>query len=195
MSWLFLLWWPESYKEQVWWDVQGYYKCGQTPQTQIRLLQSSLTKCLHHLPFCHHTLTHYSMIKPCSNEPTHGIMALFILRKLILQTCKRSHSEGLDVWFLVGPSVYFQTSCVRTAKALARLRGCAGSPEPSLVAYVISTIISWAGSNIRISTAIWSFFHIFTFFLKWFFTNLEHIFRNCSQLHNLVIFQRVLCDN
>ena len=37
--------------------------------------------------------------------------------------------------------------CVRTAKALVRLRGCAGSPEPSLVAYVISTIISWAGSN------------------------------------------------
>ena len=40
--------------------------------------------------------------------------------------------------------VYFQASCVRTAKALARLRGCAGealarlcacagSPEPSLV--------------------------------------------------------------
>ena len=25
------------------------------------------------------------------------------------------------------------------------IRGCAGSPEPSLVAYVISTIISWAG--------------------------------------------------
>ena len=37
--------------------------------------------------------------------------------------------------------------CVRTAKALVRLCGCAGSPEPSLVAYVISTIISWAGSN------------------------------------------------
>ena len=47
----------------------------------------------------------------------------------------------------VGPFVYFHTSCVRTAKALARLRGCAGSPEPSLVAYVISTIISWAASN------------------------------------------------
>ena len=41
--------------------------------------------------------------------------------------------------------VYFHTSCVRTAKALARLRWCAGSPEPSLVAYVIRTIISWAG--------------------------------------------------
>ena len=33
-------------------------------------------------------------------------------------------------------------------KALVRLRGCAGSPEPSLFAYAISTIISWAGSNI-----------------------------------------------
>ena len=37
---------------------------------------------------------------------------------------------------------------MRTAKVLARLRGCAGSPEPSLVAYVISTIISCAGSNV-----------------------------------------------
>ena len=37
--------------------------------------------------------------------------------------------------------LYFHTSCVRTAKALARLH----SPEPSLVAYVISTIISCAG--------------------------------------------------
>ena len=64
----------------------------------------------------------------------------------ILQTCMRSHPMGQDVWFLVGPFVYFHTSCVRTAKALARLRRCAGSPEPSLVAYVISTIISWAGS-------------------------------------------------
>ena len=71
---------------------------------------------------------------------------LFVLRKLILQTCMRSHPVGLDIRFLVGPFVYFHTSCLRTAKALARLRRCAGSPEPSLVAYVISTIISWAGS-------------------------------------------------
>ena len=34
---------------------------------------------------------------------------------------------------------------MRTAKALARLRGCAGSPEHSLFAYVISTTISWTG--------------------------------------------------
>ena len=36
---------------------------------------------------------------------------------------------------------------MRTAKCLARLRGCTGSPEPLLVAYVISTIISWAGAQ------------------------------------------------
>ena len=74
------------------------------------------------------------------------IMVRFVLRKLILQTHMRSHPVGLDVWISVGPFVYFHTSCVRTAKALARLRGCAGSPEPSLFAYVISTIIAWAGS-------------------------------------------------
>ena len=72
-------------------------------------------------------------------------MVLFVLRKLILQTRMRSHPVGLNVWFLVGPSIYFHTSCVRTAKALVRLRRCAGSPKPSQVAYVISTIISCAG--------------------------------------------------
>ena len=76
------------------------------------------------------------------NEPAHEIMVLFIVRNLILQTHMCSHPVGLDVSFLVGPFIYFHTACVRTAKALARLRGCAGSPEPSLVAYVISTIIS-----------------------------------------------------
>ena len=82
-----------------------------------------------------------------TNEPAHEIMALFVLRKLILQSHMRSHPVGLDVWFLVGPFVYFHTSSVRIATALVRLCGCAGSHEPSLVAYVISTIISWTGSN------------------------------------------------
>ena len=40
------------------------------------------------------------------------------------------------------PFVYFHTLCVRTAKALATLRKCAFSPEPSLFAYAISTIMS-----------------------------------------------------
>ena len=72
-------------------------------------------------------------------EPCHEIMVLSVQRKLILQTCMHSHPVGLDVWFLVRPFVYFHISCVRTAKALARPHGCAGSPKPSLVAYVIST--------------------------------------------------------
>ena len=53
-------------------------------------------------------------------QPPRGSMAAFFLYNLILQT--RSHPVGLDVWFLVGPFVYFHTSCVRTAKALARRR-------------------------------------------------------------------------
>ena len=62
------------------------------------------------------------MISKQQNKPAHEIMALFLLRKLILQTHMRSHPVRLDVWFLVGPFVFFHTSCVRTAKALARLR-------------------------------------------------------------------------
>ena len=88
----------------------------------------------------------FSLTKVFEQAPE--IMALFVLHKLILQTRMRSHQVGLDVWFLVGLFAYFHTTCMRTAKALARLRGCAGSAEPSLVAYVISTIISWAGTFI-----------------------------------------------
>ena len=80
--------------------------------------------------------------------PPPFLLLLFVLCKLILQTRMRSHPMGLDVWILVGHFVYFHTSCMWTAKALARLRKCAGSPETLLVAYVISTIISWAGSNV-----------------------------------------------
>ena len=76
----------------------------------------------------------------CLFEPCHEIMVLFVLRKLILQTGMRRHPVWLYVWFLVGHFVYFHTSCKRTANALTWLR------ESSLVAYVISTIISWAGS-------------------------------------------------
>ena len=79
-------------------------------------------------------------------EPTHWILALFVLRKFILLIRMHRHPVGLDVWFLVGPFVYFYSSCEQTAKALARLHVCTGSPEPSLVTYAISTIISWAGS-------------------------------------------------
>ena len=77
-------------------------------------------------------------------------MVLFVLHKLI-QTRIHHHPIELDVWCLVGPIVYLHNSCVRTAKALARLSKCTGLFEPSLVGHVISTIISWAGSFYSIS--------------------------------------------
>ena len=110
-------------------------------------------------------------------------MALFVLRKLILQARMHSLPVGLDVWLLVSPFIYFHTSCMRTAKSLARLRGCVGSPEPSLVAYVISTIISWAGSSLTIlngcacmfegllNTQCWSSSLITCAWLNWPYTN------------------------
>ena len=76
------------------------------------------------------------------------------------------HPVVLDVWFFIGPFVYFHTLCVRTAKALARLRGCAGSPEPSLVAYAIITITSWAGSTDLYQISGRSLFR-FTFPMGW----------------------------
>ena len=48
-------------------------------------------------------------------EPCHEIMVLFVLRKLNLQMRMNSHPVGLDVWFLVGPFIYFHTSFVRIA--------------------------------------------------------------------------------
>ena len=60
-------------------------------------------------------------------EPSHEIMVLFILRKLILQTRMRSNSVGAICLILVGPFVYFHISCVRIAKALAILRRLAGA--------------------------------------------------------------------
>ena len=81
------------------------------------------------------------------------VMRLWYFSSSVNSFFKRARAAitvWLDVWFFVGPFINFEfhTSCVRPAKALARLRRCAVSPEPSLVAYVISTIISWAGSNI-----------------------------------------------
>ena len=116
------------------------------------LFRKNFTKLNHHKCLYFYVNNEIQRFKPC-----HEIMALFILRNLILQTHMHSHPVGLDVLFLVGPFVYYHTSCVRTVKALARLRMHrlrAGSPEPSLVPYVISTIISWAGSFISLDLSI-----------------------------------------
>ena len=105
---------------------------------------------------------HGSGHQACLNKMSHLVRLWHFLSSVnaFVQMRMLSYPVGLDVWFLVGSFVYFHTSCVRTDKALSRLRGCAGSPEPSLVAYVISTIISWAGSNIKHSPISCDAIHI-----------------------------------
>ena len=57
----------------------------------------------------------------------------------------RSHSEGPEMFSLFEASFSPSLLCERTAKDLARLRGCAGSSESSPVAYLISTLLTWTG--------------------------------------------------
>ena len=87
------------------------------------------------------SLTHfrrpYHYCKTSTNEPTHEIMALFVLRKLILQTCMRSHPVGFNC-LIFG----------RTLRLLSYFLCTNSESEPSPVAYVKSTIVSWAGSNV-----------------------------------------------
>ena len=71
------------------------------------------------------------------------------------------------------------------ASALARLRGCAGSPVPSLVAYVISTIISWAGSNnsifkvpCRINARLFYFYLFIYLFIYYWFNRPSRLFHS-----------------
>ena len=56
-----------------------------------------------------------------------------------------SHSEGPGIWLSVWR--FLMTHCMyeRAANVLARLRGCAGSPEPSLLTWAISTKFAWRG--------------------------------------------------
>ena len=67
-------------------------------------------------------------------------MALFVLRKLILQT----RARRLIVCRTRHILPYFMCA---NSEGSGETAGCTGSPKPSLAAYVMSTIISWAGSN------------------------------------------------
>ena len=60
-------------------------------------------------------------------------MRLWLFSSSVKSFFKRACAAIQWSWVLIGPFIFFHTSCARTAKALARLRICAGSPEPSLV--------------------------------------------------------------
>ena len=66
-------------------------------------------------------------VLPLKGQVSDNVSMLKVIRRM------RSHPMGLDIWFLVRLFIYFHTSCVQTAKALAK-HGCAGSHELSLVA-------------------------------------------------------------
>ena len=51
--------------------------------------------------------------------------------------------------------------CVQTVKALVRLRKCAGSPEPSLFAYVMTIAFTWASSPESSVSRVSTFFILF----------------------------------
>ena len=53
--------------------------------------------------------------------------------------------RGARIWLSVWRFLLTQCLYERAAEVLARLRGCAGSPEPSLLAYAISTKFAWRG--------------------------------------------------
>ena len=74
----------------------------------FRLLRGELIKCMgrklniskgNTLAICKQKLASKQLLcdSRTINEPCHDIMALFVLRKLILQTRMRSHPVGLDV--------------------------------------------------------------------------------------------------
>ena len=78
-------------------------------------------------------------------EPRQANLCLRAFRHDKFQLRMPSHSEGIWIWLSVWR--FLLTHCLyeRAAKVLARLRGCAGSPEPLLLAYAISTKFAWRG--------------------------------------------------
>ena len=78
----------------------------------------------------------------------------------------RIHSPlfGLQNAFIFAWSfLKVSTTCLRTAKTLVRLRFCAGSHEPPLVVYVMSTRFSRAGSFTLSIQTDWPPMEVFVF--------------------------------
>ena len=96
---------------------------------------------------------------------------------------------------MVRPFIYFHTSCVRTAKALARLYGCAGSLQPSLVAcdkyHKYHNLMSWLNELKHLNLVIFDFIHLtvfcsnkcplYIYFLTRLAKNAKKMLANCQQ--------------
>ena len=67
-------------------------------------------------------------------EPRQANLCLRAFRHDKFQLRMPSHSAGPGIWLSVSRFLLIHCLYERAAKVLARLRGCAGSPEPSLLA-------------------------------------------------------------
>ena len=68
------------------------------------------------------------------SEPRQANLCLRAFRHNKFQLRMPSHSAGPGIWLSVWRFLLIHCLYERAAKVLARLRGCAGSPEPSLLA-------------------------------------------------------------
>ena len=89
-----------------------------------------------------------TLIPVCINQGSYPVNCLkyepahekgIVFRFVVLQMCMRNSLFGPQTWIFAWSFLKIPTTCLRTAKPLARLRLCTGSPEPLLVAHVIST--------------------------------------------------------
>ena len=81
------------------------------------------------------------------SEPHQANLCLRTFRHDKFQLRMPSHSEGPGIWFSVWKFLLIHCLYERAAKVLARLGGCAGSPEPSLLAWAISTKFACRGPS------------------------------------------------
>ena len=83
--------------------------------------------------YCYALLYNVCTIE-CLNGPRQTNLCLRAFRHDKFHLRMPSHSEGPGIWFSVWRFLLTHCLYARAAKVLARLRGCAGSPEPSLLA-------------------------------------------------------------
>ena len=91
------------------------------------------------------------------------------------------HSEGPGIWLSIWRFLLSHCLYERAAEVLPRLRGCAGSHEPSLLAQAISTKFAWRGPNVHVvtsnaTTIMNQFIHLFS---------LMYVFPDCLTWHTL----------
>ena len=143
----------QSLRCAVWTDAQADLCLRWAPTHFVGFVMSRLLSVPEDLHKCwsnrHHLLSDGRLVLLCISgkeiraisEPAHEIMTFFVLRKLILQTRIRSHPvEARCLIFCQTLRLFPYFMCANSEGSGETARIV--SPESSLVAYVVSTIIS-----------------------------------------------------